>query len=61
MATTSKVKSYLLFMINSTLQAFKINNIDLVISKSTPLSVGLPALMLKKLKDKPYLFEVRDL
>lgn len=56
-----RVKSFLDFMIKSTREGFRISNIDLVISTSTPLTVGLPALLLKKRKGIPYIFEVRDL
>src|SRR5690606_2782983 len=45
----------------STYLAWKQSSIDLVISTSTPLTVGFPALMLKWFKKTPYIFEVRDL
>ena len=48
-------------MLKSSLQGIKQKNIDLVISSSTPLSVGLPALLIKLLRGTPYVFEVRDL
>jgi glycosyltransferase involved in cell wall biosynthesis len=56
-----RVWSFLRFMILSTFISFKQENIDLVFATSTPLTVGFPALLLKKIKKIPYLFEVRDL
>ncbi|MCD6659099.1 MAG: glycosyltransferase family 4 protein [Lentimicrobium sp.] len=61
MSIPSRIKSYFSFMVKSTRQAMKLKNIDMVISTSTPLSVGLPALLLKWFYGIPYLFEVRDL
>ncbi len=48
-------------MLKSLAIAWKEKNIDLVIATSTPLTVGFPALVLKKIKRIPYVFEVRDL
>lgn len=53
--------SFSIFMFKSTYYAFLQKNIDLVFATSTPLSVGFPALILKKIKKIPYVFEVRDL
>ncbi len=53
--------SFVRFMLKSLTIAWKENNIDLVIATSTPLTVGFPALVLKKIKGIPYIFEVRDL
>lgn len=53
--------SFVRFMLKSTYEALKVKNIDLVIATSTPLTIGFPALILKKIKKTPYLFEVRDL
>jgi len=53
--------SFVRFMLKSTYEALKVKNIDLVIATSTPLTIGFPALILKKIKKIPYLFEVRDL
>ena len=57
----SRLQSLFNFMIKSTLYAFKLKNIDLIIATSTPLTVGFPALVLNKLKKIPFVFEVRDL
>ncbi|WP_036153536.1 glycosyltransferase family 4 protein [Maribacter forsetii] len=61
MSIASRLKSFLHFMFFSTYLALKEKNIDFVIATSTPLTIGFPALVLKKLKKIPYLFEVRDL
>lgn len=56
-----RAKSFFEFMLRSSTIALKMKNIDLVIATSTPLTVGLPALLLKKIKRIPFIFEVRDL
>lgn len=61
MGIAQRLKSFLDFMIKSTNTARKLTDIDLVISTSTPLTVGFPALVIKKLRNIPYVFEVRDL
>jgi hypothetical protein len=37
------------------LGGFKLKQIDLVIATSTPLTIGFPALVLKKIKKIPYI------
>lgn len=61
MSIPMRIKSFFNFMYKSSFEVFKHKNIDLVIATSTPLSVGLPALLLKKTKGIPFVFEVRDL
>jgi glycosyltransferase involved in cell wall biosynthesis len=61
MGIFSRLKSFINFMIKSTIQSFKVKNIDLVIATSTPLTIGFPALILKKIRKTPFIFEVRDL
>ena len=61
MGFLGRLKAYLGFMLKSTITAIKQKNIDMVIATSTPLTIGIPALFLKKLKGIPYIFEVRDL
>jgi glycosyltransferase involved in cell wall biosynthesis len=56
-----RLSSFLNFMVRATWVSIKMNKIDLVIATSTPLTIGFPALVLKKLKNTPYIFEVRDL
>tara|TARA_B110001452_G_scaffold181741_1_gene152611 strand:- start:429 stop:1631 length:1203 start_codon:yes stop_codon:yes gene_type:complete len=56
-----RVWSFLRFMILSTFISFKQENIDLVFATSTPLTVGIPPVLLKWIKGINYVFEVRDL
>jgi glycosyltransferase involved in cell wall biosynthesis len=57
----ARLISFFSFMYKSTLMALKIKDVDLVIATSTPLTIGFPALVLKKFLKIPYVFEVRDL
>ncbi|MDE1208106.1 glycosyltransferase family 4 protein [Tenacibaculum larymnensis] len=61
MSIMARVKSFVNFMIKSTRLALKVKNVDLALATSTPLTVGFPALVLKKLRKIPFIFEVRDL
>lgn len=61
MGILARLQAFLSFMFYSTRIALKEKNIDLVIATSTPLTIGFPALVLKKFKKIPYIFEVRDL
>lgn len=61
MSIIKRLYSFLRFMIHSTRTAFALREIDLVIATSTPLTVGIPALFLKKIRKIPFIFEVRDL
>lgn len=56
-----RLKSFLSFVIKSIKVAKKQKDIDLVIATSTPLTIGIPALYLRRFKKTPYIFEVRDL
>ena len=61
MSIPMRIKSFFNFMYKASIEAFHHKGIDLVIATSTPLSVGLPALLLKWFKKTPFIFEVRDL
>lgn len=56
-----RLKSFIRFMCLSYKESAKIKGVDLVFATSTPLTVGITALMLKYIKKIPYVFEVRDL
>ncbi len=53
--------AFLKFVWQSSWLAFKIKNIDVCFATSTPLTIGLPTILLKKLRNIPFIFEVRDL
>lgn len=56
-----RLKAFLKFMYKSSIVAFKQKDINLVIATSTPLTIGIPPLILKWFKKIPFVFEVRDL
>ncbi|MBC7488063.1 MAG: glycosyltransferase family 4 protein [Cytophagaceae bacterium] len=53
--------AFLSFIFKAYSTAKKIKGVDLVFATSTPLTVGLIALWLRKFQKLPYVFEVRDL
>ncbi|MDQ3292533.1 MAG: glycosyltransferase family 4 protein, partial [Bacteroidota bacterium] len=61
MGIVSRLWSFIRFMFLSTWIGLRQKNIDLVFATSTPLTIGIPALIIKNLKGIPYIFEVRDL
>lgn len=61
MGFVRRVVSFFLFVLHSSLIGLSLPRPDLVLATSTPLTVAVPALLMKKLKRVPYVFEVRDL
>lgn len=61
MSIGSKIWSFLRFMFMSSWVCLRMKNVDLVYATSTPLTVGIPALLRKWLRGTPFIFEVRDL
>lgn len=61
MSIAQRLKAFLKFMYKSSLLGLKQKDIDLVIATSTPLTIGIPALVLKWFNKKNFIFEVRDL
>src|SRR5690606_28103627 len=61
MNIAKRMKAFLGFVFKSTREAFRENGVDLVIATSTPLTIGIPALLLKWFRGRKYVFEVRDL
>ncbi|MEO2268657.1 glycosyltransferase family 4 protein [Pseudoalteromonas sp. YIC-656] len=55
-----RIQKFLSFSWASTRKAMKIGA-DLVFATSTPLTIAIPALIYKKFKKVPFVFEVRDL
>ncbi len=61
MSIKQRMISFYRFMYKASIILLKQKNVDLVIATSTPLTVGVPALLARRFKKIPYLFEVRDL
>lgn len=61
MGVFRRLFSFINFIFSSTIVGLKQKEIDLVFATSTPLSIGVPALVLKWVKGKNFVFEVRDL
>ena len=61
MGLLQRLFAFIKFMVKSSLITLTEKKFDLIIATSTPLTVGLPALIGKKVRRTPYLFEVRDL
>lgn len=55
-----RIISFIHFMIKSTLIGIKEKNIDIIFATSTPLTIGIPAIIISKLRRKKFIFEVRD-
>ena len=54
-----RIKSFCSFLVNASRKALKVD-CDVVLATSTPLTVGVPALVVHAFRRKPYVFEVRD-
>ncbi|RKY12190.1 MAG: hypothetical protein DRP65_02020 [Planctomycetota bacterium] len=60
MGTFSRLFSFFSFLLLSSFFVLFVKKVDVVYATSTPLTVGVPALVCKWLRKKPYVFEVRD-
>ncbi|MDW8295740.1 MAG: glycosyltransferase family 4 protein [Raineya sp.] len=56
-----RIIAFLVFLLKATKKIFHIKEISYIYATSTPLTVGIVALILKKIRKIPYVFEVRDL
>ena len=61
MGSARRIVSFLTFMTISTAVSLRQKNVDLIFATSTPLTVGIPALINKLFRRRSYIFEVRDL
>src|SRR5690606_32134805 len=61
MSVASRLWSFFRFMVLSSIIGLRQSDVDLVYATSTPLSVGIPALLIKWLRGTGFVFEVRDL
>lgn len=59
MGTTERMISFTKFFYYATRKALSLEY-DLILASSTPLTIGIPALICNWFKKKPYVFEVRD-
>jgi glycosyltransferase involved in cell wall biosynthesis len=55
-----RIISFLCFMFLSIYAGLRTKAVDVTYATSTPLTVGIPAMVLKWLKRVPFIFEVRD-
>jgi len=55
-----RLVSFLSFMLLSIYVGMRTRNIDIIYATSTPLTVGISAMVIKWLKRVPFVFEVRD-
>ena len=55
-----RILSFIMFSAYAVKQSLKIKS-DLVFATSTPLTIAIPALIIKKIRGHPLVFEVRDL
>lgn len=55
-----RIYSFIHFMFKSMIIGLKEKNVDVIYATSTPLTIGIPAIIISKIKRKPYIFEVRD-
>lgn len=55
-----RILAFFQFMLLSFFKSLSVKNVDVVYATSTPLTIGIPAMLLKWIKRKPFFFEVRD-
>ncbi len=55
-----RVTSFLSFCLLSIYAGLRTKGVDVIYASSTPLTVGIPAMVIKRLKHIPFVFEVRD-
>lgn len=55
-----RIKSFFDYIIKSSVIGIKIKDVELVFATSTPLTIGVPALIIKNIKKAKMIFEVRD-
>jgi len=55
-----RIVSFLSFSFLSICAAVRVKRVDVIYATSTPLTVGIPAIIIKWLKRIPFVFEVRD-
>ena len=59
MGFVKRIFAFCKFFIQASVKQFTLDY-DFILASSTPLTNGIPALLAKRLRKKPYIFEVRD-
>lgn len=60
MGKMSRCLSWIAFLFVSVITALLTKNVDVIYARSTPLTIGIPAIAAKRLKKIPFVFEVTD-
>ena len=60
MGFVRRVWTFFGFMLLATWLVLRVKDVDMVYATSTPLTVGVPALIARRLRGRRYVFEVRD-
>lgn len=60
MSKWRRILAFLDYNVKALFKGLKINDADIVFATSTPLTIGLPAVLISKMKRKKLIFEVRD-
>ena len=60
MGYIQRIKSFADYIVKSIYYGLKIKNVDLIFVTSTPLTIAIPGIILKKIKKAKFVFEVRD-
>ena len=55
-----RITSFLSFCLLGIYAGLKTKDVDVIYASSTPLTIGIPAIVIKRLKHIPFVFEVRD-
>jgi len=55
-----RIFSFLSFCFFSVIAGLLVKNVDVIYATSTPLTIGIPAMMIKWFRRVPFIFEVRD-
>jgi glycosyltransferase involved in cell wall biosynthesis len=55
-----RIISFMSFCLLSIYSGIRIKGVDVIYASSTPLTIGIPAMVIKRMKHVPFIFEVRD-
>jgi len=61
MGPVRRIRAFVSFMLLSCWQVLRTKSVDIIYASSTPLTVGVPALVGRWFRRIPYVFEVRDI